>query len=254
MNAVIALINAMLLTSAITVAPTVTRGWGFGMMDESETAASQNKTPEALFAQNQANCLKPLNDNWWSPIAGPVEMKVCGPPTSVLTPKTQVAMGSPSLQTPASIESKAETQPTTESSTTSAPPSQTGASTPPPDMTETKDREGNTVLSSSSQATTVTVVVPKDSSQEEKYTNMGLAEGVQKGIELAKVQEKNDYNRGLLEGVKYALHLGEEAGNESKKIQETQSKYTPEQISQYQSLEARSQISKITEDLVYCED
>ncbi len=52
MNAA-ALISAMLITSAIAFAPTVTRVWGFGMMNENETAASQNNSSETTFTQNQ---------------------------------------------------------------------------------------------------------------------------------------------------------------------------------------------------------
>jgi hypothetical protein len=51
MNAVIALVGATLLISAVTVGSTVTRGWGFGMMDENETTPSKDNSPEALFSQ-----------------------------------------------------------------------------------------------------------------------------------------------------------------------------------------------------------
>jgi hypothetical protein len=44
---------------------TVTRVRGFGMMDENETAASQNNSPETTFTQNQLNCLN-LDDGWWT--------------------------------------------------------------------------------------------------------------------------------------------------------------------------------------------
>jgi hypothetical protein len=83
MNAVIALVGAMLLTSTIIVAPTVTRGWGFGMMDGNESATSQDNSQAAIFTQNQLNCLNPLDDGWWSPIAGPVVVKVCVPPAAL---------------------------------------------------------------------------------------------------------------------------------------------------------------------------
>jgi hypothetical protein len=52
MNAVIALVGAAFLISAVTAAPTATRVWGFGMMDENETTPSKDNSPEALFSQS----------------------------------------------------------------------------------------------------------------------------------------------------------------------------------------------------------
>jgi len=263
MNAVIALVGAMLLTSTILVAPTVTRGWGFGMMDGNESATSQDNSQAAIFTQNQLNCLNPLDDGWWSPIAGPVVVKVCVPPaapstTLEPTPKTQSATEGQNLQTslsqtgpsttsPSSSESTGQSQPNSkESSTTSTPLTQTGTSTPPPDVTETKDKEGNTVLSSSSKELTVTTIV---SSQEEKISNMGgIATGVQRGPEIAKEIEREDYNKGLVKGVFFAFHIGQNIGEKSKQLEEFDRKHSPEQLNQSRSEYVRGEIFSKTID------
>jgi len=225
----IALVSAMLLVSAITIAPTVTRVWGFGMMDENETAASQDNSQAAIFTQNQLNCLK-VDDGWWSPIAGPIVVNACGPPATPISspgsnlqpPVTQTETSTPSQPI---TEPKVETQPNKESLTTSTP--QTEISSVPPDITETKNKEGDTVLSSTVQAITFTVVVPKDSSQDQKNTNMGLAEGVQKGIEqgipLVEEQQKKDYNMGLIYGIRLAFQIGDVNALKEKP-------FTPEQL------------------------
>lgn len=54
----------------------LTRVLGFGMMEGNKSAANGDSSPEATFAQNEANCLK-LDDGWWSPIAGPVIVNLC---------------------------------------------------------------------------------------------------------------------------------------------------------------------------------
>jgi len=197
---VVALISATFLISAVTAAPTVTRIWGFGMMNESETTPSKDNSPEALFAQNQANCLKPLADDWWSPIAGPFTVKVCVPPVppvnSEPTPKTQTATESQNQATltgQSSSESNGETQ---------------GNPTTPPVVTETKDKEGNSVITSTTKDLTVTAIVTAKSIQEV----VGTPEVAQQVLEQDK-KDKKDYDNGLAAGVtasfKFARNLAQ---------------------------------------------
>jgi hypothetical protein len=155
MNAVIALVGATLLISAVTVGSTVTRGWGFGMMDENETTPSKDNSPEALFSQNQANCLN-LDDGWWSPIAGSIAVKACGPTGESSNLQALSKQTETSTTPPSTTETNTETQPTTETSTTLAPP----------DLTETEDKEGNTILSSIFKNVTVTAIAATQSIKE----------------------------------------------------------------------------------------
>jgi hypothetical protein len=161
--------------------------------------------------------------------------------------QTSISQTGSSTTSPSSSESTGQSQPNSkESSTTSIPLTQTGTSTPPPDVTETKDKEGNNVLSSSSKELTVTTVV---SSQEEKISNMGgIATGVQRGPEIAKEIEREDYNRGLVTGVSFAFHVGRHIGEESKDIEKFKSKLSPEQVDHYISEYTRAEIFSKTVD------
>ena len=200
----IALVSAMLLVSAITIAPTVTRVWGFGMMDENETAASKDNSPspETTFIQNQLNCLN-LDDGWWSPISGPIVVKACRPSANVgesSNLQTQSTETGTSTTSP-----EAGTQPNTESSTTSTPPTKKETSTPPTDVTETKDKEGNTVLSSTTQDLAITATVATRSIQED----LGIPE-VAKEVAQQVANEEKDYNEGLLRGAVLSFGGSEE--------------------------------------------
>jgi len=121
MNLTIKLTGAALVFCVLIFASCLTRVLGFGMMEENKTAANGGNSPEATFAQNEANCLK-LYDGWWSPIAGPVIVNLCAPGT--------------------------------------------------------KDKQGNSILSSGGKDVKVTTTEDKKLSQEEKDYNKGLVDGV----------------------------------------------------------------------------
>jgi len=193
----LALVTVILLVSAVTIAHTVTRVRGFGMMDENETAASQDNSQAATFTQNQLNCLN-LDDGWWSPIAGPVVVRACGPPTK--TEESSNLQGlSKQTETSATsaVESIKEAVGTPEVAQQLA-----STSLPPTDVTETNDNEGNTVLSSTSQNLTITAVTAIKGA-------VGTPEVVQQVARQDPNESKIDYNWGLLDGIHGAFHIGE---------------------------------------------
>jgi hypothetical protein len=86
-------------------------------------------------------------------------------------------------------------------------------------VTENKDNEGNTVLSSSIKDVTITAIVATQSIKEV----IGIPEVAQQVLD----KDKKDYNRGLLEGVKFALSLGASVGKKSKAIKQAQGPVSP---------------------------
>lgn len=241
MNLTVALTGAALVVCIVIFASCLTRVLGFGMMDENETATSQDNTPETTFAQNQANCLN-LDDGWWSPIAGPIVVKACGSSANtgensklqVLSKQTETSTSSQSTK-----ESNTETQPTTETSTTSTPATQTESSTPPTDVTETQDKKGNTILSSTIQDMTITAISSIQSTQED----LRIPEIAQQVLDA----DKKDYNKGVIEGIKFAFRYGEAFGKKSNEITEQQSKLTPEQINASRSLSVQGFVLQTSE-------
>jgi len=227
MNAVIALISAAFLISAVTAAPTVTRVWGFGMTDENETAASQDNSQAATSTQNQLVCLN-LDDGWWSPIAGPIAVKACGPTGESSNLQALSKQTETSTTPPSTTETNTETQPTTETSTTSTPPTQTETLAPPSDVTENKNNDGNTVLSSSINDVTITAIV-----NESSHEIVDIPEVAKQVLEA----DKKDYVRGLVQGIRGVLKL--EYKNTPEELAEFVSdkfaKYETEPTAPYQS-------------------
>lgn len=233
MNLTVALTGAALVVCILIFAFCLPGVLGFGMMDENETATSQDNSQAATFAQNQANCLN-LDDGWWSPISGPIMVKACGPSANTGESSNLQALSKQtetSTTPPSNTESNAETQPTTEKSTTSTPSTQMETSTLPTDVTETKDKEGNTVLSSTIQNLTITAFAATQSVKE--VIEPEVAQQVAKQVAD---ENKKDYDKGLVEGVTFAFSLGEKLGQKSNEITEQQSKFTPEEINASQSL------------------
>jgi hypothetical protein len=240
MNLTVALTGAALVVCIVIFASCLTRVLGLGLMNENETPPSQDNSQAATFTQNQANCLN-LDDGWWSPIAGPILVKACGPSANTgensnlqaLSKQTETSTTPP----PSTIESNAESTPTTESRTTSIPPTETEPLTPSTDVTETKDKEGNTVLSSTIQDLIITANVITQSIKE----GIGIPAVAQQVAQQVAKEEK-DYNMGLVSGVKFAFNLGEKVGKATKTFKE----FTAEQISAKSSPIINEFISKTT--------
>jgi hypothetical protein len=211
MNVNVSLIGLILLIGSMMFAACFSRVQGIGMMEEEPNQTTTNQ--EETFKQNQVKCLN-LDDGWWSPIAGPLVVKACGlePTPSTLSDREGSKTSTPiTTQTIGAAEGVLRegidlTTPEVEKEVAKEV-AKVVESTTSPEVTETKDKEGNSILTLPNKDGTLTTIVPKESSQNELGNNMGLVEGVQKGLVDAKEQEKKDYDKGFLKGVNLAMGI-----------------------------------------------
>jgi hypothetical protein len=207
MNVNVSLIGLILLIGSMMFAACFSRVQGIGMMEEEPNQTTTNQ--EETFKQNQVKCLN-LDDGWWSPIAGPLVVKAC---SSEPTPSTLSDREGSKTSTPITTQTIGAAEGVLREGIDLTTPevakevAKVVESTTSPEVTETKDKEGNSILTLPNKDGTLTTIVPKESSQNELGNNMGLVEGVQKGLVDAKEQEKKDYDMGFLKGVNLAMGI-----------------------------------------------
>lgn len=163
------------IISVISV-PAVSSVSSMGLMKEepqtppsTETTTSEANQNEQLVSKNQnkPNC-HGIDDGWWSPLAGPLIVNLCAVgPSSTSTSETSITgtesvLGGPTSDTPLA------STPTIASL-----------------VMETKNNQGNSIISLGSKNVKVTAKIDNSLSQEQK-----------------------DYNRGLLKGVSIPFFLG----------------------------------------------